>query len=312
MIRVMIVDDVPLFRVGLRLALDQMSDCDVIGETTHPADILQVANSQHPDVVLLNQDLATAPAFDIARLLFQHEQRGVFVLAGIPTEEQLFEYQLIGAAAYEARWISAEDLAQKMQRVSAGEYLFSSDSLQIPHKQAPPVTSNCPLSTRDAQILVYIAQGTSNKQIARMLSMSDQTVKNHIAAMLRTLGVTNRTSAVMEALRQNWMMPDGGERGLTRVADQARDEGARSRTRRKPTLLYEGFPLVRLPTDPQVGYRQQTAYCGKARCQKCRAGEGHGPYWYAYQTMHGRTVRRYVGKTLPSPVLSALPLSGCE
>lgn len=318
MIRILIVEDIPLFRVGLRSALEQMRECEIIGEATDPADILQVALAQRPDVVLLNQGLATAPAFDIARLLVQSEQRGVFVLADPPSEELLFQYQLVGAAAYEARWVSGADLAQKMQRVSAGEYLFSGDSLAIPHKdllETPevPSFSDCPLSTRDAQILVYIAQGMSNKQIARTLSMSDQTVKNLITAILRTLGVADRTAAVVEAWRQNWMMLDSSESGHQQKTGRAREGGA-TRPSQQHVLLpsQKEVSLISSPPTSEVRYHLQTAFCGKPGCRLCHAGTGHGPYWYAYQTIGGRTVRRYVGKTLPSPVLSAPPVSGCE
>lgn len=318
MIRVLIVEDVPLFRAGLRWTLDQMSDCDVIGEATDPGDIVQAALGQHPDVVLLNQGLATAPAFEIARLLFQHKQGGVFVLADPPSEEQLFEYQLVGAAAYEGRWISPADLTQKMYRVSVGEYLCSGDSLEIPHRElweTPDLSSasDCPLTHHEAQILVSIAQGMSNKQIARALSMSDQTVAKHIAEILRTLGVADRTAAVVEAWRQNWMIPDGSESGgRKREAGRAR-EGGIDRLSQRPTLPgQEEASLIPSPPASEIRYHLQKSFCHKPSCHLCHDGTGHGPYWYAYQTIQGRRVRRYVGKTLPSPALSALPVSGCE
>src|SRR5260370_6891181 len=59
--------------------------------------------------------------------------------------------------------------------------------------------------------------------------------------------------------------------------------------------------------DSKITYHQQVSYCGKPRCRRCREGTGHGPYWYAYQTVNGRTVRTYVGKQLPTE-LQATPI----
>ena len=309
MIRVQIVDDIPLFRAGLRCTLEQAGDYSVVGEATRPGDILQTARSQQPDIILLSQDLTTAPAFEIARLLFQHELRGVFVLADPLSEEQLFQYQLVGAVAYEPRWISPEELGRKLWRVSQRDYLLCGEVLEmsLPAPQAlptlpslPPDPDRCPLSQREVQLLAAIAQGMSNKQIARALALGEQVVRQQIASLLRTVGAAGRTEAVITALRLHWLDFPRIEEGLTPGAALV-DEG-RARppaTRRKSPPPHGRSPLVRLPTNPQIGYRLQTAYCGKASCKKCRTGQGHGPYWDAYQTRQGRTVRQFVGKSLP-------------
>jgi DNA-binding NarL/FixJ family response regulator len=308
MIRVQIVDDIPLFRAGLRCTLEQAGGYHVVGEATRPDDILQMARSQQPDIILLSQDLTTAPAFEIARLLFQSELRGVFVLADPLSEEQLFQYQLVGAVAYEPRWISPEELAPKLWRVSQGEYLLCGEVIEtfLPAHQAllplsplPPDPDQCPLSQREMQLLVAIAQGMSNKQIAHALALSEQVVHQLITSLLRTVGVAGRTEAVMKALRLHWLDFPRIEEGLPPDAALLGEGRARPPARRKASLPHERSPLVRLPANPQVGYRLQTAYCGKPSCKKCRTGQGHGPYWYAYQTRQGRTVRRYVGKSLP-------------
>lgn len=313
MIRVLIVDDIPLFRVGLRIMLDQMGDCEIVGEATHPSDILQVARAQEPHVVLLNQELATASAIEIARLLFEQEQRGVFVLATHPTEEHLFQYLVAGAAAYEPRWISLSVFVQKVLRISRGEYLISGEALEplvreqsqmqrpLAALKIPSVPSadlqeeeeylltvrqlqreGCPLTERQLLILVHIAQGMSNKHIARLLHISDQTVKNHITAILNALEVADRTAAVVEALRQRWIVTE---------ADQLSQRQAR--------VGQEAAPLVQLSSTPNVRYRLQKAFCHKLGCRSCQDGTGHGPYWYAYWYEHGQTKTTYLGKADP-------------
>jgi DNA-directed RNA polymerase specialized sigma24 family protein len=65
-------------------------------------------------------------------------------------------------------------------------------------------------------------------------------------------------------------------------------------------------------SEPKIHYHLQLAFCGKARCRKCREGRGHGPYWYEYRFCEGHTIKRYIGKTLPSTLLPAASVSGCE
>ena len=93
MIRILIVDDIPLYRAGLRWVLERAGDCAIVGCATQVANILQLAQTQHPDVVLLHEGLAEGNALEIASLLLQQaEQRGLFVLASSGTEERVFQF----------------------------------------------------------------------------------------------------------------------------------------------------------------------------------------------------------------------------
>jgi DNA-binding NarL/FixJ family response regulator len=222
-IRILIVDDIPLYRAGLRWVLERAGDCAIVGCATQVADILQLAQTQHPDVVLLHEGLAEGNALEIASLLLQQaEQRGLFVLASSGTEERVFQFFLAGAAAYESRWIAPGDLVEKVRRVSAGEYLISDASIRSGQREkmrptpaatdggqrrgkSSPPSGDCPLSNRELQMLERMAQGMSNKEIAFDLGISDQTVKNHITSLMKKLGVLDRTAAVMYALRCKWI-----------------------------------------------------------------------------------------------------------
>lgn len=221
MIRILIVDDIPLYSAGLRWVLECAGDCAVVGCATQIADILHLAQTEHPDVVLLHEGLAGGDALEIASLLLQQaNQRGLFVLATSGTEEQVFQFFLAGAAAYESRWIAPGDLVEKVRRISAGEYLISDASMRSDQREkmrpTPPAAderrgksglpeADCPPSTRELQMLERIAQGLSNKEIAFDLGISDQTVKNHITSLMKKLGVLDRTAAVMYALRRRWI-----------------------------------------------------------------------------------------------------------
>jgi DNA-binding NarL/FixJ family response regulator len=223
MIRILIVDDIPLYSAGLRWVLERAGDCAIVGCATQVADILRLAQTEHPDVVLLHEGLAQGDALEIAGLLLQQaEQRGLFVLAASGTEERIFQFFLVGAAAYESRWIAPGDLVEKVRRVSAGEYLISDASIRSDKREkmgpTPPDAdrrgrwgksslpeADCPLSNRELQMLERMAQGMSNKEIAFDLGISDQTVKNHITSLMKKLGVLDRTAAVMYALRRKWI-----------------------------------------------------------------------------------------------------------
>lgn len=217
--RVLIIDDVPLFRVGLRSTLEQMGDCSIIGESIEASEILELARMQHPDVVLLHGGLRSGNAFEIACLLLrQVQQRGLFVLAPSGNEEQVFQFFKAGAAAYETRAIMPTELTDKMRRVAHGEYLITSEAISPTHPARPiraldenresaekPSASHFPLSHREMEMLEYMARGKSNKEIAKTLRISDQTVKNHITSILKKLQVNDRTAAVVYALRRHWI-----------------------------------------------------------------------------------------------------------
>jgi DNA-binding NarL/FixJ family response regulator len=138
-------------------------------------------------------------------------------------EEKLFYAIKYGAAAYLLKSVDAEELHRVIRRVAQGEYLINDSVLakpilaskvlksfrdlaeEVDHEVEPLFI---PLSSREVQVLDFIAKGNSNKEIARVLGISDQTVKNHITSILRKLAVNDRTQAVVYALRKGWIKMD--------------------------------------------------------------------------------------------------------
>ncbi len=226
-IRVMIIDEQPLFRQGIRSTLEQMDDCLIIGESTDAADMLELARTTNPDVALIDAGLTSADALEVARQM-RHlaPQMAIIILTPSDDEERLFQSIKVGAAAYYTRNITPEDLVDAVRRVSQGEYLINDDVLSKPQLASRVLKSfrelaveeedvatkdlYSPLSNREVEILDYIARGNSNKEIAKSLKISDQTVKNHITSILKKLSVNDRTAAVVHALRHGWIkMHDG-------------------------------------------------------------------------------------------------------
>jgi DNA-binding NarL/FixJ family response regulator len=222
MIRVILIDEQPLFRQGIRYTLEQMGGCAIVAESTDAADILESVRTANPDVAVIDAALTSADALEIARQM-RHiaPHMAIMILTPSDDEERLFQSIKVGAAAYYTRNITPEELADGVRRVSRGEYLINDDVLSKPQlasrvlksfreltaedEDVPTKDLYSPLSSREVEILDYIARGNSNKEIAKSLRISDQTVKNHITSILKKLSVNDRTAAVVHALRHGWI-----------------------------------------------------------------------------------------------------------
>jgi DNA-binding NarL/FixJ family response regulator len=221
-IRVIIIDGQPLFREGIRATLQRMGDCVIIGESTDMGDVLELARTSNPDVALIDAGLISSGSLEIARQVRHIAPQIAFViLTPSEDEERLFQSIKVGAAAYYTRNITTEELMEVVRKVHRGEYLINHDVLSKPQLASRILKSfreliieeedsgklkdfYSPLSSREIEILDYIARGNSNKEIAKSLKISDQTVKNHITSILKKLSVSGRTSAVVQALRCGW------------------------------------------------------------------------------------------------------------
>jgi len=228
MIRVLVVNDCPLFGLGIRSTLEKTGECDIIGESTDPAEVVELVREQHPDVVLLDAGLVTVDSLEMARLLHQYAANigGIFVLAPTEDEETLFHFIKWGAVAYEKHSIEPQELIEKVRKVSQGEYLIDSnvlvptsplyhpnpirarESFELQVEESSVAVATLPISSREREILELIARGKSNKEIGKLLEISDQTVKNHITSILKKLHVNDRTAAVVYAIRERWIKLD--------------------------------------------------------------------------------------------------------
>jgi DNA-binding NarL/FixJ family response regulator len=222
-IRVIIVDEQPMFRQGIICTLEKMGDCTIIGVSTDIAHVLDLTRTEAPDVAIIDAGLTTDDSLELARQMRHLAPRmAVVILTPTEDEERLFQAIKAGAAAYYNRNITPDELSDTVRRVSHGEYLINDDvllskpqlasrvlksfrELTIEEEDAETKELYSPLSTREVEILDYIARGNSNKEIAKSLKISDQTVKNHITSILKKLSVNDRTAAVVHALRHGWI-----------------------------------------------------------------------------------------------------------
>ncbi len=217
--RIVIVDDHTLFRQGVRWALESESDFEIVAEAADGGEAIQIAKSFTPDVVLMDINLPVIDGLEVTRRLRLNLPRtAIIMLTAYDDDEQLFQAIKAGAAAYYPKDVHPDDLAEGIRRVSRGEYLINDSLMNRPLlasrvlQQLRQMSSTteaepffAPLSPREMEILDCIAKGNSNKEIARALKISDQTVKNHITSILRKLNVNDRTEAVVYAMRHGWI-----------------------------------------------------------------------------------------------------------
>jgi DNA-binding NarL/FixJ family response regulator len=223
-IRILIVDDHALFRVGISNILSKEREFDVVGEAADGRAALEAVNSLSPAIVLMDLSLPAPGGIETTqRIRRELPAVAVIVMAQDEDEESLFASIKAGAAAFVIKDISPEDLILVIRRVSQGEFLINDKvfskpavasrvlkefrELAVYGQEAQPIFA--PLSPREVEILDNIAQGMTNKQVAYALSISEQTVKNHMSSILRKLAVNDRTQAVVYAMRQGWIkMPE--------------------------------------------------------------------------------------------------------
>lgn len=228
-IKLLIVDDHPLFRQGVRWALGEEDDITIIGEMASGEAALEWLSSggaaQEPNVMLVDLNLPGISGLELTRQVRrQYPSIGVVMLSMHESDEQAFNALRAGAAAYRSKDVKPQALVEILRRVARGEYVINDVVLEEPRvasrvltqfRNLPQALSTAPeaadfpiftpLSEREIEVLERIAAGGSNKEIADSLGISTQTVKNHISSILRKLSLNDRTQAVLFALRRGWI-----------------------------------------------------------------------------------------------------------
>lgn len=230
--QVLVVDDHPLFRRGIIWSLEEENDLVVVGEAATGQEAIEQADSLAPDVMILDINLPEINGIEVARIVKRRNPRvGVVMVTMHEDDEQLFNAIRVGAAAYCTKDVDPAHIVNILRRVARGEYLINENVLSHPFVASRVLDqfrelaridhSNdsvfSPLTPREVEILDCVARGNSNKEIASILGISDQTVKNHITSILRKLQVNDRTQAVIYALRHGWIKlsnEDGVELGI--------------------------------------------------------------------------------------------------
>jgi two-component system response regulator DegU len=225
-IKVMVIDEQALFRAGVRQALSGQPDLEIL-ECDPTQNPIEAIETNLPDVALLGSDLTSLSGIDLGRKIAQYYPNTTgIVLSPDPNDQELFEVIKTAAAACMSKKASADDLAGTIRRAHRGEYPIN-ESLMTRPRVARQVLDQfrgftrtmegvaAPLTKRETQILTYVAEGNTNKEIAHILSISEQTIKNHVSAILRKLNANDRAHAVALALRSGWISPEAKPRKIS-------------------------------------------------------------------------------------------------
>ena len=218
-ITILIVDKQAFFRVGVRQALSQQPDFKIV-DCDLNENLFELIEADCPDALLLDIDFPSLSGLELGRrIIRRYPNIRLLMLSPNLDNGELFEVIKTGAVAYLNKNTTAEELNSTIRQSYRGEYPIN-DSLLARPKVAEHVlrqfqdivsmgktmeTITAPLTHRETQILNYIADGNSNKQIARILEISEQTIKNHVSSILRKLNANDRAHAAVLAIRHGWI-----------------------------------------------------------------------------------------------------------
>jgi DNA-binding NarL/FixJ family response regulator len=200
-IRVVVVDDHPVVRQGLRTFLDLQDDISVVGEAHDSASCLVEVAKVEPDVVLLDLKM---PGGDGVEALHGLREAGstarVLVITSFTDPAAVLPAVRAGAVGYVYKDVDPPALAAAIRAVHAGHVLLHPDVARLLTESGPPPES-VHLTAREREVLAEVARGRSNREIARALGLAEKTVKTHVSAILTKLGVQDRTQAALYAVR---------------------------------------------------------------------------------------------------------------
>jgi DNA-binding NarL/FixJ family response regulator len=207
-VRALLVDDHPLYRAGLRLALDTAEDIVVVGEACTVEEAVRLATALRPDIVLMDLRLPDGSGIDATRVIpTTADPPRVLVVSIAEDDDALYATLRAGVHGYPDKEARREEIVRAVWTVAEGgavfgpmiagrfgAYFTAVHTLELPRGAAFP-----DLTTREREILELIARGHDNGQIARRLVVADKTVRNHVSNLFAKLGVSGRTQAAIRA-----------------------------------------------------------------------------------------------------------------
>ena len=211
-IRVLIVDDHALFRRGLVMVLEQEKDIDLVGEAGDGAEAVNIAQETMPDVVLMDVRMPRRGGIEATsqiKALAPHIK--ILMLTISDEEADLYDAIKAGASGYLLKEISIEEVANAIRQVHAGQSMISPSmasklltefATMVKKTDEKPAAAQPRLTEREMEVLRLVAKGRNNRDIAKELFISENTVKNHIRNILEKLHLHSRMQAVVYAVRE--------------------------------------------------------------------------------------------------------------
>ncbi len=206
-IRVLIVDDHALLRQGVRQVLELEPDIKVVGEASDGEKAVVLDGERIPDVVVLDVSMPGMNGVEVARMLKKKRPELGIVMLTIHNDEAYSLTSLqAGASSYMLKDVHPKHLIRAVREAARGRTYMPPDLHQAVNidsqEMKPPLLS---LTTREREVLLLVAQGMSNQQIAASLYISEKTVKNHLSSIFEKLGVSDRTNAALLAVKSGFV-----------------------------------------------------------------------------------------------------------
>ena len=212
-IRVLVADDQPLVRGGFRMILDERPDLELIGEAADGEEALRLAAELDPDVILMDVRMPNLDGVEATRRLVADGTRArILVLTTFDLDEYVYAAVQAGASGFLLKDVQPTELVDAIRVVAAGNSLFGPAATRrlverFSHRPAASSEGLDELTEREREILRLLAQGNSNAELAERLFLSEATVKTHVSAVLRKLGVRDRVQAVIAAYEAGLVRP---------------------------------------------------------------------------------------------------------
>ena len=201
-IRVVLAEDYPVVRIGLKNLIMQTSDIEVVGEAENGVDAVRIAEMEKPDVLLLDMELPGMDGVDVTRKL-RSDKIPIKILVLSAYQEKKYVQTLLesGVSGYLLKEEAAEKVIDAIRSISNGEKgWISKDVVEILDTSTPPRAST--LTPRETTILNLLVKGMTNQAIANQLKISIKTIEKHMSSIFSKLGVNSRTDAAVMAVRE--------------------------------------------------------------------------------------------------------------
>lgn len=208
-LRILVADDHPLFRHGVRTLLGPIADLDVVGEAKTGEEAVSLARDLQPDVILMDVQMPGINGIEATRrILATSPSIRILIVTMFEDDASVFTAMRAGARGYILKDAEKDDLLRAIRSVGAGEGIFSPGiaarmiDFFTTSRPAAPREEFPALTTREREVLHLIAQGSSNAEIARLLSLNAKTVANYVSTILAKLQVADREEAIRR-VREN-------------------------------------------------------------------------------------------------------------
>lgn len=208
--RIVLVDDHEVVRLGLKVLLEQSDHFEVVGEANNAKEAVEIAGKQRPDIVLMDIRLPGASGIEACEEITQlYPEVRVVMLTSYAEDEMLFSAIRAGASGYLLKQINSEDLIRSLESVRRGDALLDPLVTQRVFQEVrravkeEEASAFAILSQQEKHVLILVSEGKTNREIAKSLFLGEGTVRNYVSSILSKLGASNRAEAAAYAVEHN-------------------------------------------------------------------------------------------------------------